>query len=418
MRHASTQSWWRRMALTAPAMAAAAVLLLAACGPGGTDTDGKDGAEGATSGTVLHDGAGSSRRPELRWRMASTYPSSLVILGSMGRRVERLVREISGGRMVLRFHEPGALIPPFEIFDAVSYGAIEAGWSTPGYWAGREPALQLFASVPFGPGAVEYLAWFDHGGGREIFEEIYHRHGIHSLICGISPPEAGGWFKRPITSPEDFRGMKIRYFGLGGKVLERLGASVQLLAGGDIFPALELGTIDATEYSVPAVDLKMGFHQAAKHYYFPGWHQQSTFFELMINLKHWRALRREQRAVLEAACSANIRESLSEGEALQVAAIEKLKQRGVVFHTWPKPVLAALYRAWREVAAEMAAANPDFARAWKSLEDFRRRDRSWRDLGYLKDAPVASRAAGRTLGSGANGERGEGDGGNDGDGGR
>ncbi|RMF16289.1 MAG: TRAP transporter substrate-binding protein [Alphaproteobacteria bacterium] len=357
-------------------------MLLAGCGSGGDQRS-----ETTASRTQAADATSvpSTRHPELRWRMASTYPSSLVILGSMGKRVERLVREISGGRMELRFYEPGALVPPFEIFDAVSYGAIESGWSTPGYWAGREPALQLFASVPFGPGAVEYLAWFDHGGGREIFDEIYHRHGIHSLICGISPPEAGGWFKRPITSPDDFKGMKIRYFGLGGKVLERLGASVQLLAGGDIFPALELGTIDATEYSVPAVDLKMGFYQAARHYYFPGWHQQSTFFELMINLDRWRALTAQQRAIFKAACSANIRQSLSEGEALQVDAIEKLKAKGVVFHTWPRPVLAALYRAWRDVAAEMAAADPDFGRAWKSLEDFRRRDRVWRDLGYLKD---------------------------------
>ncbi len=369
-------------------LAALLALPLAACGSRG-HRGGDAGAKKLQAEDPAHAASVDGQRPELRWRMASTYPSSLIILGSMGKRVERLVARISDGRMELRFYEPGALVPPFEIFDAVSYGAIESGWSTPGYWAGREPALQLFASVPFGPGAVEYLAWFDHGGGREIFDEIYHRHGIHSLICGISPPEAGGWFKHPISSPADFRGMKIRYFGLGGKVLERLGASVQLLAGGDIFPALELGTIDATEYSVPAVDLKMGFYQAAKHYYFPGWHQQSTFFELMINLDRWRALEPGQRAVLEAACSANIRESLSEGEALQVAAIEQLKKKGVIFHTWPKPVLSALYRAWQEVATEMADANPDFARAWQSLESFRRRDRIWRDLGYLSDDVAA-----------------------------
>lgn len=377
---------YRRRMMRIGLLACLSTLLLAGCGSGGGERD-----EASAIRTQAADAASvpSTRRSDLHWRMASTYPSSLVILGSMGKRIERLVDEISGSRMELRFYEPGALVPPFEIFDAVSYGAIESGWSTPGYWAGREPALQLFASVPFGPGAVEYLAWFDHGGGREIFDEIYHRHGIHSLICGISPPEAGGWFKRPITSPDDFKGMKIRYFGLGGKVLERLGASVQLLAGGDIFPALELGTIDATEYSVPAVDLKMGFYQAARHYYFPGWHQQSTFFELMISLERWRSLTAQQRAILKAACSANIRQSLSEGEALQVAAIEKLKAKGVIFHTWPKPVLEALYRAWRDVAAEMAASDPDFGRAWKSLEDFRRRDRTWRALGYLKDDDAA-----------------------------
>ncbi len=373
-------------------MAVSAALLSACARPGNDDERNAANAANASDATAVRP---SSRSP-IRWRMASTYPSHVVILGSMGKRVERLVREISGGRFILRFYEPGALTPPFEIFDAVAYGAIEAGWSTPGYWAGREPALQLFASVPFGPRAEEYLAWFDHGGGREIFEEIYHRHGIHSLICGVSPPEAGGWFKRPVTKPEDFRGLKIRYFGLGGKVLEKLGASVQLLAGGDIFPALELGTIDATEYSVPAVDLNMGFYQAARHYYFPGWHQQSTFFELLVNLKKWQALSTADKAILKAACSANIRESLSEGEALQVTAIEKLKARGVVFHQWPPAVLAALRRAWDEVAAELAARDADFARAWRSLNAFRSRSRIWRRLGYLPEeltAPAATAPA-------------------------
>ncbi len=321
----------------------------------------------------------------VRWRMASTYPSSLVILGSMGKRIERLVHAVSGGNIELRFYEPGALTPPFEIFDAVSYGAIEAGWSTPGYWAGREPALQLFAAVPFGPSAAEYLAWFDYGGGRQLFEEIYHRHNIHSLICGISPPEAAGWFKKPIETVADFKGLRVRYFGLGGKVLEKLGASVQLLSGGDIFPALELGAIDGSEYSVPAVDLKMGFYQAAKHYYFPGWHQQSTFFELMINLDAWKSLSATQQAQIEAVCSENIRYGLSEGEALQIDAMKELETKGVVFHRFSPEILAALKKAWSEVAAELAAENADFRRGWESLEAFRKAHAVWRERGYLKE---------------------------------
>jgi len=328
--------------------------------------------------------AGDKKAEPVSWRMASTYPSSLVILGSMGKRVETMIDEVSGGEIEIAFHEPGALVPAFEIFDAVSYGAIEAGWSTPGYWAGREPALQLFAAVPFGPSAEEYLAWFEHGGGEDLFEEIYHRHNIHSIICGISPPEASGWFKQPVDSVEDFDGLKIRFFGLGGKVLEKLGASVQLLSGGDIFPALELGTIDATEYSVPAVDLKMGFHQAAKHYYFPGWHQQSTFFELMINLDAWRSLAPSQQAQIETVCDANVKRSLAEGEALQVEAIQELEDKGVIFHTWSPEVLKALREAWHEVAAEIAAEDADFARGWESLQKYRKAHDAWQERGYLE----------------------------------
>lgn len=319
------------------------------------------------------------------WRMASTYPSSLAILGTMGKRIERISREISGGEITIRFYEPGALAPPFEVFDAVSYGAIEAAWSTPGYWAGREPALPLFAAVPFGPSAAEYLAWFDHGGGRALYEEIYHRHNIHSLICGISPPEAAGWFKRPIERVEDFAGLRIRFFGLGGKVLEKLGASVQLLSGGEIFPALELGVIDGTEYSVPAVDLGMGFHQAARFYYFPGWHQQSTFFDLMINLDRWNALSERQRAMIEAVCSVNIRHGLSEGEALQGEALRELHEKGTDIRTFSPEVLAALEQTWTEVAAELSAQNADFARGYRSLQDFRALQAEWRRRGYLPE---------------------------------
>ncbi|GER06960.1 ABC transporter substrate-binding protein [Iodidimonas muriae] len=325
-----------------------------------------------------------SDRPLVQWRMASTYPSSLIILGTMGKRVESLARDISGGSIDIRFYEPGALAPPFEIFDAISYGALEAGWSTPGYWAGREPALQLFSALPFGPSAEEYLAWFDYGGGRALYEKLYHRHNIHGLICGISPPEAAGWYKKPINKVEDFKGLKIRFFGLGGKVLEKLGASVQLLSGGDIFPALELGTIDGTEFSVPAVDLKMGFYQAAKHYYFPGWHQQSTFFELMINLDQWNALNATQQAQIEAVCSSNIRYGLSQGEALQIDAMRELSEKGVEFHKFSPEILEALETAWGEVADELSASNADFATGWDSLRQFRAGHRVWRERGYLK----------------------------------
>ncbi|OZG69701.1 C4-dicarboxylate ABC transporter, partial [Hahella sp. CCB-MM4] len=151
--------------------------------------------------------------------------------------------------------------------------AVEAGWSTPGYWAGRVPALQLLAAVPFGPQAPEYLAWLKFGGGQEFLDELYEPHNIKSIICAVIAPEASGWFRNEINSVEDLRGLSMRFFGLGAKVMERMGVSTQLLAGGDIFPALELGTIDATEFSMPAIDLNLGFYQVASYYYFPGWHQ-------------------------------------------------------------------------------------------------------------------------------------------------
>lgn len=321
----------------------------------------------------------------IQWRTTSTYPSTLPLIGTMGKHVTVEIGKVSGGNITLEFYEPGVLAPPFESFDAVKYGAVESGWSTPGYWAGKEPALQLFASVPFGPSAPEYMGWFDYGGGKQLFEEIYHTHGIHSVICGMTPPEAAGWYKKEIKSIEDFKGLKIRFFGLGAKVLEEIGAAPQLIAGGEIYQALELGTIDASEYAMPVVDYNMGFYEVADHYYFPGWHQQSTFFELMFNLDAWNGLSETQQHQINTACAANVRYGISEGEALQPDAIEKLKAKGVKIHMWSPEILAALESAWRKVAADMAEDDPNFARVWQSLQTFRARYKGWGDIGYLKE---------------------------------
>lgn len=346
--------------------------LLASCG---NDETTKDSATVQSDDTV---------KP-VNWRMTSTFPSSMVLLGSLGKRLEKTITLATSGSVNVKFYEPSVLAPAFESFDAVSYGAIEAAWSTSGYWAGKVPALQLFSAVPFGPSAPEYLAWYDYGGGRELFQEIYHAHNIHGIICGMTPPESSGWFKEEIKTLDDFKGKKIRFFGLGGKVLEKVGASPQLLAGGDIFPALERGTIDGTEYSMPAVDLKMGFHQIAKHYYFPGWHQQSTMFELIINLENWNSLNETQQKQIDLACSSNIHRGISLGEALQFEALQEIEAKGVTIHTWSPEVLAGLKKAWDEVAVDLAKDDADFARVWASLQDFRKKYKIWSDRGYIKD---------------------------------
>ncbi|WP_321391773.1 TRAP transporter substrate-binding protein [Emcibacter sp.] len=321
--------------------------------------------------------------PPVFMKMASSYPSSLGLLGASGTRIETQIHLISNGNVSIKFFEPGALVPNLEIFDAVSYGALDAGWSAPGLWSGKVPSLQLFSAVPFGPGAAEYLAWFYGGGGRVIFEEIYERHNIHSLICGVNPPEASGWFREEIKSLDDLKGLKIRFYGLGARVLSKLGVSTQLLATGDIFPALELGTIDATEFSMPSIDLQMGFSQLAKHYYFPGWHQQATFFELMINLDRWNSLNPVQQAQIESVCADNIRFTLAFGEADQADALEELQKQGVQFHKWPEEIMQALHAAWLEVAREEADKDPDFKRAWDSLSGFREKYKTWKELGNL-----------------------------------
>ncbi len=337
---------------------------------------------GQATDTIAANGAPEAA--PIRWKMASAYPSELVQSGTRCRYLEQRLATASGGQIELKLFEPGALVPPLEIFDAVSSGAIDAGCSTSGFWAGKIPALQVFSAVPFGPQHGEFLAWIYFGGGEEIFQELYARHNIHAMHCGLVTPEASGWFRREIKSLEDLKGLKMRFFGLGAKVMEKLGVSTQLIAAGDIFPALELGTIDATEFSTPAADLELGFYQIATHYYFPGWHQPATLGELLSNMDRWTSLTPAQQALLEMACGDNIRRGIAEGEAIQFRALRELQDHGVVFHRWSPEILDALHQAWLQVIAEQTAMDADFARTWNSLDEFRANYKTWSDLAYAE----------------------------------
>ena len=300
----------------------------------------------------------------------------------MAKRLTREIRRVSGGTIEIKFHEPGALVPPPETFDAVASGAIDAAFSSPGDWADKIPALHLFSAIPFGPAAGEYLAWIYFGGGKELFDDIVRRRNIRGVFCGLIAPEAAGWFRRQIRTFDDLEGVRMRASGLGAKVLGKLGVQTRRLSGGDIFVALESGAIDAAEFSMPAIDLKLGFHQMARNYYFPGWHQPSTLFALMINLDRWDALSTTQKAQVEAVCGDNVRHGLAEGEALQFAALKELRADGVRIERWPDDILEALEAAWREVAAEEAAADADFATVWRSLTAFRDDYAIWKELGH------------------------------------
>jgi TRAP-type mannitol/chloroaromatic compound transport system substrate-binding protein len=320
---------------------------------------------------------------KVRWKLSSTYSSGLTQLGTLGVQLSKNIGLVSGGNIQMKFFEPKALVPELENFDAVAAGSVDAAWSTPGYWRSKEEAFALFAAVPFGPSAGEYLAWMYHGGGHDLMDEVYAKYGLKSLLCGVIAPEASGWFRSEIKSVEDLKGLKMRFFGLGAKVMEKLGVSTQLLAGGDIYPALERGTIDATEFSMPAIDLKLGFYQVAKHYYFPGWHQQSTLFELLMNKEKWDALSDTQKAQLTSVCKANITDGLAEGEAIQSQALIDLKAKGVNVHRWPQEILDTLEQNWNEVAGELAANDPTFKKVWDSLQAFRADYKVWKELGYL-----------------------------------
>lgn len=338
--------------------------------------------EAEVAGTSAPGAAASDAEP-VKWKVAMTFPSTLTLLGESGKRLESRIALISDNAIELRMFEPGALVPAFEVFDAVSAGSVDAGWSASGYWAGKMPAAQVFNSVPFGPLFNELMAWMRYGEGQQLYEDLYHPHNVHPIVCFFVPQDGSGWFRQEITETRDFAGLKVRYLGFGARVLEKFGASTQILAAGDIYTALELGTIDATEFSMPAIDLDLGFHQIAKHYYLPGWHQPANMGELIINLDRWNELSPSRQALIETACGDSIVDSLSSGEATQFEALDAIEAHGVTLHRWSDEMLKSFHDEWLVVAEATAAEDEGFAKVWHSLQNFRARYKKWGDYGAL-----------------------------------
>ncbi len=340
----------------------------------------------ALSATALIGVSGIASAEKVRMKVASSYPSSQPLIGSAGVDLTKTITAITGGDIEMKFFEPGALVPAFEVLDAVGNGTADAAWSNPGYHTKKDIAFAMFSAIPFGPGAGEYAAWMFYGGGQELMnEKLYNTFNVHSEICGVSPPETSGWFKTEITSLDQMKGLKMRFFGLGARVMEKLGVDTQLLPGGEIYPALERGTIDATEYSMPVVDESAGFYQLAKYNYFPGWHQQSTLQDLLINLDTWNGMSDGQKLAIRTACRATYTNMLAEGEAINGAALTRLRDdQGVNIRNWNDDQLNVYRENWELVVEELKAESEIFAEAWAALGEFREGYNVWKDNAYLK----------------------------------
>ena len=350
------------------------LLLAGGCGSGGDPA----GAAGSSAG----------EGPRVRLKVQGGYPFNMPILGEGIVHLRETYEALPETGARLRIYDSGKLVPTLGIFDAVAAGRIDAGIAFPAYWIGKVPAAAVFGALPYGPDATVVLGWLQEGGGLALWREIYAAYGVVPVPCGVLPPEAAGWFRTPIESPEDLRGLKVRYAGLGGKVLEKLGASATQIPAGDIFVSLERGVLDATEYSMPVVDRNLGFHKVADHYYFPGWHQPSSVVELLVNAETWAGLSDGQRAAIEVACGETTRWMLARGVSVQAEALAFFESEGVTVHEWPPSVDAALRAATKELLAEMSAEDEPFARALASLRGFIERQRPWSAIAYPAEAPA------------------------------
>lgn len=315
------------------------------------------------------------------------YPSGLPGLGTSVKYLAEKAPIISDGSVNFKIYEPKKLLPPFEMLGAVDKKVVEACYGVSGYWSGKVGnALNFFTAVPFGPEAPEYLAWIYNGNGLKLWQELYDSKGfnVKVLPLGIVSPETSGWYTKKVNSIEDFKGLPIRFFGLGGQVLTKLGASVQQIPGGEIFGALEKGVIEGAEFSMPAIDTKLGFYKVAKYNYFPGWHQQATFFELLINKDVWNAMTPKQQMIIEELCKSATLSNLAYCEAIQAPVMrENVEKHGVQNMKWSNEMLASFEGAWMEVVKEESVKDPNFKKVWDDLSAFRKEYKIWSDYGFL-----------------------------------
>jgi TRAP-type mannitol/chloroaromatic compound transport system substrate-binding protein len=338
--------------------------------------------------------AAQAQQPKVNWKLQSAFGSSLTHLGPAAVRFVKDVEDMTDGNFVIKFHEPGALVPVLECFDAASKGSVDACWSPAGNYAGKYAALSFFTSVPFGPGFGEFMAWKKFGNGDKLRDEIYAKHGLIAFDALAIGPETSGWFRREIKSLDQVKGMKMRFFGLGAKVMQKMGVSTQMLAASDIFPALERGVIDATEFSMPAMDIKLGFHQVAKFNYFPGWHQQTSITEFMMNKKVFDALPKSYKKVIEVAAGHQLAYTFAETEATQFGVMAEMRDKHKVqVKRWKDSELAAFEKAWLEVVAEESAKDPLFKRIADDYLGFRKNYALWGEAQFVKPTYLTGKPA-------------------------
>ena len=327
---------------------------------------------------------------KIRWKMQSAFGSQLPHLGPPGQRFSKDIELMSGGKLEIRFYEPGALVPALECFDAVSKGSVEACWTTPGFSAAKYPVLPFFTTVPFGPSFGEFMAWKWFGGGNALRDEIYAKHGLMAFDAYCIGPETSGWFRKELKDSTEMKGLKMRFFGLGAKVVQKLGVETQLLAPADIFPALERGVIDATEFSMPTMDIKQGFHQVAKYNYFPGWHQLVSCNEILMNKAAYDALPEAFRAMIRVAATAQVGYNYAESEYAQFAAMAEMSEKhGVKIKRWSDEDLAKFEKAWLEVIQEESAKDPLFKKVSDHFLEFRKKYAIWGDAQIVKGTYLA-----------------------------
>ena len=306
-----------------------------------------------------------------RWKLITTWPKNLPGLGMAAENFAARLRTMSAGRLDIQVYGAGELVGAFEVFDAVSQGTAEMGHGAAYYWRGKLPVAALFSTVPFGMTAQEMNGWLYHGGGLELWRELYEPFSLVPLAAGNSGTQMAGWFNKEIRSLDDLQGLKMRIPGLGGEVLRRVGGVPVTVPGGEVFTALQTGVIDAMEWVGPYNDLALGLHTAARYYYYPGWHEPGPTLEAIVNKPAFDALPEDLRAMIEVTAQAINADALADFTAHNGRALQTLLQEhGVQLRRLPPGVLDSLRETSRQVVAEIAEENELARRIHDSYQAF------------------------------------------------
>lgn len=314
--------------------------------------------------------------------MVTTWPKNFPGTGDAALRLAQSVEAMSGGAIRIKVFSDGELAPAFGAFDAVAQGSADMYHGAEYYWEGKNRGFSFFTSVPFGMTAPEIMGWIDFGGGQELWNELSAQFGVIAFQAANTGHQMGGWFRREINSLADFRGLKMRIPGLGGEVVQRLGGAKITIPGQEIFQALQTGAIDATEWIGPWNDLAFGFHQVAKNYYGPGFHEPGSTLSLGVNLAKWQSFTAEEQAMIRAAAAQVNHLSLGEFTYRNGLALETLKRdHAVIVRQFPADVLEAAAKAASEALAEAGASDPLAERIYQSYKAARAAMRGWTEIG-------------------------------------
>jgi TRAP-type mannitol/chloroaromatic compound transport system substrate-binding protein len=340
---------------------------------------------GAAGATTLAAPAIAQGMPELKWRMPTSWPKSLDTLYGGAELMCKLVAEATDNKFQIQIFAGGEIVPGLQVLDAVQNGTCEIGHTASYYYFGKDPTFTFGSAVPFGPNQRLNQAWYMLGGGKDLLNEFYKKYNVTSLLAGNTGCQMGGWFRKEIKTVDDLKGLKFRIGGFSGKVLQKLGAVPQQIAGGDIYPALEKGTIDGAEWVGPYDDEKLGFYKVAANYYYPGWWEGGPMLLAFVNLDKWNALPKFYQSVLEQAGHQANNWMMAKYDQANPLALRKLLAGGAKLHAFPPPVMEACYKAAKELHAEVAAGNADFKKVNDSLNAFTSQGYQWfqvAELGY------------------------------------